>query len=88
MICEACKSGNHDQCAKGDCECPTFLEEKKVQEELAAVSRADYAFCEAILSNVQYSGSAVARMIIEGAGREQTKLFINQVLVSSRAMRS
>ena len=88
MICEACKSGNHNQCAKGDCECPTFLEEKKVQEELAAVSRADYVLAEAILSNVQYSGSAVAKIIIDGAGRDQSKLFVTQILAGARSMRS
>jgi len=87
-ICQPCLENNHDACTEGDCQCPNFQEKKAVERELSAVSRADFVLAEAILSTLQYSGSAICKMIVDGAGRDQTKTFISQIVRTVKAMNS
>jgi hypothetical protein len=84
MICAACKDNNHDECSGGDCQCPDFLERKNTEAEVTAVSRADAMYAETVLANLQ--NSSIARLIINGAGREQAKVFVHQILRTAKAM--
>lgn len=87
-ICQPCLDNRHDDCVLGECACPEFQERKRIERELEAITRADATYAEAVLSTLQYGGSAVAKMIIDGAGRDQTKLFVTQILAGARSMRS
>ena len=85
-ICQPCQENNHDSCTEGDCQCPNFQEKKAVHRELAAVSRADAILAEAILSTLQYSGSAICKMMVDGAGRDHTTTFVAQIIRTLKAM--
>ena len=48
----------------------------------------DEGIVETIFTNVLYSGSEVARMMVKGAGKENVKVFIRQVLRAYKAMKN
>jgi hypothetical protein len=86
MICEPCKQGRHRDCELGECRCPSRKEDEAVEQSLLAVRRSDSAYAEAVLSTLQYSGSPIARLIIEGAGREQARAFVCEIIATARAI--
>jgi hypothetical protein len=49
-------------------------------------SKSDAALAEAIYSNVLYSGSEVARLLTDGAGKRAVVVFIQQVLRANKAV--
>jgi len=49
-------------------------------------SKSDAALAEVIYSNVLYSGSDVARMLTDGAGKKAVLVFIQQVLRGNKAI--
>jgi hypothetical protein len=49
-------------------------------------SKSDAALAEVIYSNVLYSGSEVARMLTDGAGKQTLIVFIQQVLRANKAV--
>jgi len=49
-------------------------------------STADAMLAEMVYSNVLYSGSDVARILTNGAGKKAVVLFIQQVLRANRAV--
>jgi len=81
MTCQACRSGNHQGC-DGECEC------RREDEEIQSMtgSTADAMLAEMVYSNVLYSGSDVARILTNGAGKKAVVLFIQQVLRANRAV--
>jgi len=81
MTCEACKTGNHQGC-EGECEC------RQQDEQISKMtgSKSDAALAEVIYSNVLYSGSDVARMLTDGAGKKAVLVFIQQVLRANKAI--
>ena len=87
-ICQPCKENNHDSCTEGDCQCPNFQEKKAVDRELNAVSSRDAVLAEMVLSTLQYSGSAICKVIVDGAGRDQTKALIVQLIRTMKAINS
>jgi hypothetical protein len=81
MTCEACKNGNHQRC-QGECDC------RRQDEQINSMvgSKSDAALAEVIYSNVLYSGSEVARMLTDGAGKQTLIVFIQQVLRANKAV--
>ena len=81
MTCEACKTGNHQGCA-GECDC------RRQDDEINRMvgSKSDAALAGAIYSNVLYSGSEVARLLTDGAGKRAVVVFIQQVLRANKAV--
>jgi hypothetical protein len=86
-ICQACLDNKHEECCQGDCGCPEYQQRKNIEREIDAVNQADSAYAEAVLSNLQYSGSALAKLVIDGAGRDQARAFVHQVMVIAKALR-
>ena len=86
-ICQPCLENRHSDCALGDCACPDYKQRKNIEHELEAVNRADATYAEAVLSNLQYGGSAICKTIIDGAGRDQATAFVHQVLRTAKAMK-
>lgn len=80
MTCEACKTGNHQGC-EGECDC------RQQDEEINRMvgSNSDAALAEVIYCNVLYSGSEVARLLTDGAGKKAVLVFIQQVLRANKA---
>ena len=81
MTCEACKTGNHQGC-QGKCDC------RQQDEEINRMvgTAADAVLAEMVYSNVLYSGSDVARILTNGAGKTAVVLFIQQVLRANKAV--
>jgi hypothetical protein len=81
MTCDACKTGNHQGC-EGDCDC------RQQDEEINKMvgSKSDMMLAETIYSNVLYSGSEVARVLTNGAGKNAVLVFIQQVLRAHKAI--
>jgi len=81
MTCDACKTGNHQGC-EGDCDC------RQQDEEINKMvgSKSDMMLAETIYSNVLYSGSEVARVLTNGAGKNAVLVFIQHVLRAHKAI--
>jgi hypothetical protein len=86
-VCKACRENRHDECSLADCECPDYQQRKAIEHELEAVSRADSAYAEVVLSNLQYSGSNLAKLVIDEAGRDAALAFVHQILRTATAMK-
>ena len=86
-MCDPCKNGRHDECEGPDCDCPKRREDAEIDRQIKAVSSRDAAVAESVLSTLQYSGSPLARMIIEGAGRDRTRAFVHEIVRTVAAMR-
>jgi hypothetical protein len=86
MICRPCQENRHQDC-EGPCDCPRKKEEEAIDRELAAVNRQDAAYAETVLSHLQFLGSPLTRLIIDGAGRDQTRMFVAEVISVSKAIR-
>jgi len=70
MICQACQAGHHQQCTLDDCECPDRREQELVERRLNAIRWVDERVAASVLTTLLYGGSAEARMLTEGAGRD------------------
>jgi hypothetical protein len=81
MICD-----KHEECTEGDCQCPEYRERQNIEAEVDAVNRADAIRAEAVLWNLQHAGSSLAKMIVDGAGREQARAFVHLVLRTAKAI--
>ena len=81
MTCDACERGNHQGC-EGECDC------RQTDEEInrMVASSSDAMLAEMVYSNVLYSGSDVARILTNGAGKKAVVLFIQQVLRANKAV--
>ncbi len=81
MTCEACKTGDHQGC-EGPCDC------RQQDEEINRMvgSKSDQMLAEMVYSNVLYSGSEVARILTNGAGKQTMIVFIKQVLRANKAI--
>ena len=86
MICKACRKGNHSSCTGGDCDCPDLLEEKQIKQSMTASRQSDAAFAETVYSTLLHGGSDVARMLTDGAGRDNVQLFVQQILRTYKAV--
>jgi len=86
MICEPCRRGDHKCCEEGDCQCADRVNQQIERDVIGY--RGDDGIVETIYSNVLYSGSDVARMMVQGARKENVKLFITQILRAYKAMRN
>ena len=86
MICDPCQRGDHDSCEEGECQCADRLD-RQIERDVIGY-QGDEGIVETIFSNVLYSGSAVARMIVKGAGKGNVRIFITQVLRAYRAMKN
>jgi hypothetical protein len=81
MTCDACKSGNHEDCA-GECDCRQ--QDEQINQMIG--SKSDMMLAEMVYSNVLYSGSREARMLTDGAGKQALVVFIQQVLRAQKAI--
>jgi hypothetical protein len=88
MICEACKAGMHDDCTLGRCECPSRIQQEAVERRLRAIRAVDERLAGQVFTTLLYSGSDVARMLTEGAGRDAVCSFVQQVIGTLRSMNS
>lgn len=86
-MCEPCKNGRHRECESADCDCPTRKEDEAIDRELSAMNRQDGVYAEGVLSNLQYSGSATAKRIIDAVSRDSAVAFVAQVLTTAKALR-
>ena len=86
MICTPCMEGNHFCCIGGDCSCPQRAEEKLIERCLRANRQCDEKLAETVYSNLLHGGSAVTRMLVDGAGRDAVISFVQQVHRVSRAI--
>ena len=86
-VCKACRENRHDECSLEDCECPDYEQRKNIERELEAVCRADSAYAEVVLSNLQSSGSNLAKLVIDGAGRDAALTFVCQILRTAKGMK-
>ena len=81
MTCDACRIGNHQGC-NGPCDCRQ--QDEQINQMVGSTS--DMMLAEMVYSNVLYSGSEVARMLTDGAGKAAVVLFIQQVLRAHKAV--
>ena len=88
MICEACQKGNHDACTEGDCHCEERVKDLIEKEALRYQNMASAGIAETIYSNLLYGGSPVTRLLTDGAGKDNVKLFIKAVLFAHRAVQN
>lgn len=72
-------------CEEGDCECPRRAQDQQIDRLVN--SGADEGLAETIYSNLLYGGSPVARMLTDGAGKDNVKVFIQQVLRGYKAIK-
>lgn len=86
-MCEPCKNNDHDNCTGPGCDCPKRQQDEAVERQVAAVTKQDAAYAESVLSTLQYSGSPIARLIIDGAGRDRTRAFVAEILRTAAAIR-
>ena len=83
-ICEPCRLGRHNECRGGACDCE--------QRRLASIEydfpnrREIDGLADSICTNLLASGSQVATMIANGAGREHMREFVRMVLRAYRAV--
>lgn len=83
-VCQACLDDRHGDCELGPCAC--YQERKSVEREIARINNADNVYAEMVLSHVQYGGSIIAKLILDNAGRAETRLFVNQILRTAKAL--
>jgi hypothetical protein len=80
MTCDACERGDHQGC-EGECEC----RQQDDQINQMVGTAADAMLAEMVYTNVLYSGSYVARVLTNGAGKKAVVLFVQQVLRANKA---
>jgi len=85
-VCKACQDGRHRECAEGDCDCPSREEEEAIDRSITAFRQGDEELADMILSNLLARSSRVATMIADGAGRDNTKLFVQLVIRSYKSV--
>jgi hypothetical protein len=88
MICEPCNAGRHDDCTLGDCDCRDRKEQEAIERWLRAIRATDERLAGQVFTTLIYGGSDVARMLTEGAGRENVCSFVAQVIGTIRSMNS
>jgi hypothetical protein len=86
MICEPCKCGRHEDCTLTDCDCQERREQESVEQRLRAIRATDERLATSVYSTLLYGGSAEARMLTDGAGRDAVRLFVCQVIGTLRSM--
>jgi hypothetical protein len=86
-MCDPCKNGRHDECEGPECDCPKRREDAEIDRQVKSMSSRDAVLAESILSTLQGVGSPLARMIIEGAGRDRTLAFVHEIVRTAAALR-
>ncbi len=86
MICESCAVGRHDDCTRGDCDCPGRKEQEAVERRLKAIRSVDERLAGAVYTTLVYGGSQEARTLTDEAGSEVVKQFVQQVIGTLRSM--
>jgi hypothetical protein len=81
MTCEQCKTGNHEGC-QGECDCRQ--QDEQINQMVGTA--ADVMLAEMVYCNVLYSGSDVARILTNGAGKQAVVVFVQQVLRANKAV--
>jgi len=86
MICEPCRAGRHEDCTLGECDCQLRRDDEEVEKRLKAIRSADERLANMVFTTVLHSGSEVARILTEGAGRDAVRLLVHQVICTLRSM--
>ncbi|MCZ2153412.1 MAG: hypothetical protein LC114_05860 [Bryobacterales bacterium] len=86
MICDPCKTGQHDDCTLGDCDCPERKVQEEVEKRLRAIRGTDERLATKVCSTLLYGGSECARQLAEQNGRDAICLFTAQIIATIRAM--
>jgi hypothetical protein len=86
MICEPCKTGRHEDCTLGDCACPERREQQAVERRLNAIRATDERLANLVYTTLLYGGSAEARILTDGAGRDTVRLFVCQIIGTLRSI--
>ena len=86
MICDPCRVGRHGDCTLADCDCPERREQQAVERRLKTIRATDERLATSVYTTLLYGGSAEARMLTEGAGRDAVRLFVCQIIGTLRSM--
>jgi hypothetical protein len=85
-MCEACKKGDHQECDTANCDCTELKQERVLRAMLRRAETQDCGLAETVYSNILYGGSAVAREITDAVGPSATRLFVQQILRTYKAV--
>lgn len=85
-MCKPCSLNQHQNCTLGECDCAERREQEGVERRLRAIRTTDERIATLVFTTLLHGGSAEARMLTDGAGREAVQLFVAQVIGTLRTI--